>query len=317
MRRIIKICIMSHRFSLFLISLITVCEVFAQGTHTLWWNYIETYKNLAIEQMQRYQIPASITLAQGLYESGAGQSKLAKEAHNHFGIKVGSTWTGPYIISSDDRPDDRFRKYNTDRESYEDHSRFLRNNSRYASLFQLNIRDYKGWARGLKACGYATNPRYADMLISVIENYNLTQFDGGNNSRGYKHSNKSTVSSTENSTFYIEHIVYHVNKNYLIIANANDTWERIAKETGVSKRKLMSYNDLPKNASLSPGDVVYLKKKRTRADKAFRTAPHIVKPGESLHSISQLYGIRLKSIYKINHLPANYQLQTGDALWVR
>lgn len=288
----------------------------AQGTTSAFWRYIENYKDMAIDQMQRYRIPASITLAQGLCESGAGQSKLAREAHNHFGIKVGMNWTGPYVILSDDRPDDRFRKYRTDDESYEDHSRFLSNNQRYASLFRLNITDYKGWARGLKACGYATNPRYADMLIKIIEDYNLMQFDSGHTGGRYR-PHQSGTAAVEANTFYSEHIVYHVNKNYLIIANRNDTWERIASETGVSKRKLLKYNDLPKDAQLHIGDVIYLQKKQSKADKAYRAAPHIVQPGESLHSIAQLYGVRLKALYKINHLPADYEIKVGDEIWVR
>ena len=307
---------MKPRFSLFLIAILAVLTASAQGTTSAFWRYIENYKDMAIDQMQRYHIPASITLAQGLCESAAGQSKLAREAHNHFGIKVGMNWTGPSVISSDDRPNDRFRKYRTDDESYEDHSRFLTTSQRYASLFRLSITDYKGWARGLKACGYATNPNYADMLIKIIEDYNLMQFDSGRAGGRYR-PHQSGGNVVETNTFYTEHIVYHVNKNYLIIANRNDTWERIARETGVSKRKLLKYNELPKNAQLHIGDVIYLQKKQSKADKAYRAAPHIVQPGESLYSISQLYGVRLKSLYKINRLPADYEIKVGDEIWVR
>lgn len=308
---------MKPRIVLFLILSALAASVRPQNTQALWWNYISNYKDMAIDQMERYRIPASITLAQGLCESGAGQSRLAREAHNHFGIKVGTGWTGPYIIASDDRPDDRFRKYRTDDESFEDHSRFLRNNRRYASLFNLSITDYKGWARGLKACGYATNPRYADMLIGVIERYNLMQFDSGKSSGNFRRHHQTSASEADATAFFTEHIVYQVNKNYLIIANRNDSWERIARETGVSRRKLLKYNDLPKDAQLHIGDVVYLKQKQKKADKVYRFAPHIVQPGESVYSIAQLYGIRLESIYKINHLPADYVPQVGDELWVR
>lgn len=299
----------------FILLLLASVTASAQGTNSAYWKYIENYKDMAIDQMQRYRIPASITLSQGLCESAAGQSKLAREAHNHFGIKVGTNWIGPYVIASDDRPDDHFRKYRTDDESFEDHSRFLRNSPRYASLFKLNITDYKGWARGLKACGYATNPRYADMLIGIIERYNLMQFDSGHAAGSYR--THSSGNMAETSTFYAEHIVYHVNKNYLIIANRNDTWERIARETGVSKRKLLKYNELPKDAQLHIGDIIYLQKKQSKADKAYRFTPHIVQPGESLYSIAQLYGIRLKSLYKLNHLDPDYELKVGDHLWVR
>ena len=190
---------------------------------------------MAIDQMQRYKIPASITLAQGLIESGAGQSRLAREAHNHFGIKVGLNWTGPYIVMSDDRPNDRFRKYRTDDESYEDHSRFLLTNQRYRSLFNLALTDYRGWANGLKRCGYATNPRYPEMLIGTIERYNLQQFDSFTSGRYHARSSTANEAKSE-SEFFDQHIVYRVNKTYMIIANATDTWEKVAHETGVSKR---------------------------------------------------------------------------------
>ena len=144
-----------HRFYVFFAFLLAVLMVSAQSKQSAQWRYIENYKDMAIDQMRRYRIPASITLAQGLCESGAGRSRLATEAHNHFGIKVGSNWTGPYIVVADDRPDDRFRKYRTDDESYEDHSRFLTNNQRYRALFNLKLTDYKGWAHGLKKAGYA------------------------------------------------------------------------------------------------------------------------------------------------------------------
>ena len=165
--------------------------VLAQSTSQAYWTYIDTYKDWAIEQMQQYRIPASITLAQGLLESNAGRSRLATKANNHFGIKVGGSWTGPYVVQSDDRPNDRFRKYKSARESYIDHSKFLQQR-RYQSLYNLRPTDYKGWARGLKAAGYATNPNYADALIRVIEMYSLHQFDTGK----YRSQTKSTTATT-------------------------------------------------------------------------------------------------------------------------
>ncbi len=266
--------------------------------------------------MQRYQIPASITLAQGLIESGAGQSRLAREAHNHFGIKVGMNWTGPYIVMSDDRPDDRFRKYRTDDESYEDHSRFLRNNQRYRSLFSLQLTDYRGWAHGLKRCGYATNPRYAEMLIGTIERYNLQQFDSFLSGRYHARSSSANEVRTE-SEFFAHHIVYRVNKTYMIIAINGDTWESVARETGVSKRKLLKYNERMKGDRLSSGDIVYLEKKPTKADKKLKGVPHVVQPGESLYDIAQHYAIRLKNLYTLNGLSPDYVPQAGDLIWLR
>ena len=300
---------MKCRYITFFAAFMFLSSVFAQSGLNAQWRYIEKYKDMAIDQMHRYQIPASITLAQGLCESGAGQSRLASEAHNHFGIKVGTGWSGPYIVMADDRPNDRFRKYKNDAESYEDHSRFLRNNQRYAPLFQLKLTDYKGWAHGLKRCGYATNPNYAPMLINMIERYNLAQFDKskGGKKRGKNHE----------STFYAEHIVYKINKRYMIIANSADTWERVALETGISERKLRKYNELPQNAVLHSGDIIYLEKKRTKGDKSLRGIPHNVQPNESMHDIAQHYGIRLKNLYRLNGLSPDYEPQVGDMIWVR
>lgn len=304
---------MRPRFLVFFVSFLASVALLAQSGQSLQWRYIENYKDMAVDQMRRYRIPASITLAQGLCESGAGQSRLAREAHNHFGIKVGSNWTGPYIVMADDRPNDRFRKYRTDDESYEDHSRFLSNNQRYSSLFNLKITDYKGWAYGLKRCGYATNPRYAEILIEVIERYNLQQFDSYTSGRYHS----TTASATSENDFFERHIVYRVNKTYMIIAIAGDTWEKVARETGVSVRKLLKYNERPKGSPLAIGDVVYLEKKRTKADKSLKGIPHEVQPGESLYDIAQHYAIRLKNLYKLNALSPDYVPQAGDLIWLR
>ena len=303
---------MKHCFLTFFGLFALVLTVFGQAKSDANWQYVENYKDMAVDQMRRYHIPASITLAQGICESGAGRSRLAREAHNHFGIKVGINWTGPYIIMSDDRPDDRFRVYRTDDESYEDHSKFLRNNARYRSLFSLKETDYKGWAHGLKRCGYATNPNYAPMLIGVIERYNLQQFDSY--SSGKYHSRKSTPEETD---FFEEHIVYKVNKCYLIIANSRDTWEKVSRETGVSVRRLLKYNERPKGSVLQRGDIVYLTKKRTKGDKSLKLTPHRVQPGESMYDISQRYGIRLKNLYKLNALSPDYVANVGDLIWLR
>ena len=303
---------MKHCFLTFFGLFALVLAVFGQAKSDANWQYVENYKDMAVEQMRRYHIPASITLAPGICESGAGRSRLAREAHNHFGIKVGINWTGPYIIMSDDRPDDRFRVYRTDDESYEDHSKFLRNNARYRSLFSLKETDYKGWAHGLKRCGYATNPNYAPMLIGVIERYNLQQFDSY--SSGKYHSRKSTPEATD---FFEEHIVYKVNKCYLIIANSRDTWEKVSRETGVSVRRLLKYNERPKGSVLQRGDIVYLTKKRTKGDKSLKLTPHRVQPGESMYDISQRYGIRLKNLYKLNALSPDYVANVGDLIWLR
>ncbi|MCR5181289.1 MAG: glucosaminidase domain-containing protein [Bacteroidaceae bacterium] len=305
---------MNHRFSTFLIFIIAISGVYGQTSRDANWSYVERYKDMAVDQMQRYRIPASITLAQGICESSAGRSRLAREGHNHFGIKVGVNWKGPYMVMADDRPNDRFRVYRTDDESFEDHSRFLHNNKRYSSLFNLKITDYKAWAHGLKRCGYATNPNYAPMLIGVIERYNLSQFDSY--SSGRYHSKKRSTDQEE-TEFFSEHIVYKVNKCYLIVANSGDTWERVARETGVSASKLRKYNERPDNYLLRSGDIVYLTKKRSKGDKSLRLTPHRVEPGESMYDISQRYAIKLKSLYKLNALSPDYVPQVGDFIWLR
>ena len=302
---------------IFLFLLLAPCSlslVWAQRTNQAYWTYIDKYKDWAIEQMQQYRIPASITLAQGLLESNAGRSRLATKANNHFGIKVGGSWTGPYVVQSDDRPNDRFRKYKSARESYIDHSKFLQQR-RYQSLYNLRPTDYKGWARGLKAAGYATNPNYADALIRVIEMYSLHQFDTGK----YRSQTKSTAATTQTeSDFFQRHIVYKNNKNYFIVVEVGDDMATISQKTCVSLRKLYSYNDLPRDYAPTAGDIIYLKKKRKCASREFRKNPiHIVEVNQSLFDIAQLYGIRLESLCKLNGWDEPHAVQVGEILRIR
>ncbi len=295
---------------------LTVCLLLqAQRTNQAFWSYIDKYKDWAIEQMHEYRIPASITLAQGLLESNAGRSRLATEANNHFGIKVGGSWTGPYIIQSDDRPNDRFRKYKSARESYVDHSKFLQQ-KRYQGLYQLGRTDYKGWARGLKAAGYATNPAYAESLIRVIEMYNLQQFDTGK----YRTQKPATTATQTNSVdeFWQRHKIYLNNKNHFIIVEIGDDMATISKKTGLSLHKLYKYNDLPRDYAPTEGDLIYLKNKRKCASKEFKKNPiHIVEPNQSLFDIAQLYGIRLESLCKLNEWDEPHAVQVGEILRIR
>lgn len=285
--------------------------IWAQRTNQAYWTYIDKYKDWAVEQMHQYHIPASITLAQGLLESNAGRSRLAREANNHFGIKVGGSWTGPYIIQSDDRPDDKFRKYKNARESYIDHSKFLQG-KRYQGLYRLGRTDYKGWARGLKAAGYATAPHYAESLIRVIEMYNLTQFDKG------KHLPAKITTASPVDVFFSQHMVYRGNKNYFIIVEVGDDMATISKMTGVSLRKLYKYNDLPLDYAPTAGDIIYLKKKRSHASREFREYPiHIVEENQSLFDIAQLYGIRLESLCKLNMWDEPHAVQVGEIIRIR
>ena len=312
----------------------------AQKQNSTYQSYIQNYSSMAIDQMNRYGIPASITLAQGLLESGGGTSYLAVYANNHFGIKVSSGWNGPYVLRDDDKKNDKFRKYNNVAESYEDHSIFL-TKPRYSSLFRYGKTDYKRWAHGLKACGYATSPTYAQNLIELIELYNLGQYDyativsnssnelsGTLLSAGYAIGNQQSSStytsgkklyhlvSNGNLSFFTTHKVYQNNKNYFIRIQKGDKLADIAKQVGVKERKLRKYNELPKKGEPKVGAVLYLESKRSKADKGFKNHPHAVRAGESLYDIAQMYGIKLSSLYKRNNLMPDYQPSVGDQLWV-
>lgn len=287
------------------------------ATAQMKWNqayqsYIDQYKELAIEQMLRFNIPASITLAQGLFESAAGRSDLTRTGNNHFGIKCHG-WTGRRTYHDDDARSECFRAYDNAKQSYEDHSRFLATQSRYARLFSLKRTDYRSWARGLKACGYATNPQYATKLIQIIELYNLNKFDHATSYDRFMAKHASEDKPAPDGTM---HVIKAYNKNYYVIARKGDTFMELSRETGISARKLARYNERRRKDVLAQGDVVYLKKKRKKAEKNFKRKPHVVKSDESTYSIAQKYGIRLKSLYKMNHLAPDYQIQVGDKLRV-
>lgn len=273
--------------------------------------YVAQYYPYAVEQMERYNIPASITLAQGLLESGAGNSSLTRKSNNHFGIKADKNWKGRKTTSLDNGRYCQFRAYDSARESYEDHSKFLVTRERYASLFKLKKDDYKGWARGLRKAGYAEDPAYPNKLISLIERYQLYKFDS------YK-SQKSNVilqdAAVQNSAS--GHPVYRSNELLYIIANTGDTFKSLAKETGISRRKLIKYNDLYKKYAIKAGDIIYLEKKHKKALKPHEF--HTTANGESLYSIAQKYGIRLEKLLEMNPQFKSYAtLKVGDIVRLR
>jgi LysM repeat protein len=278
------------KLKLFLILIISCLTLQAQTRNKQYEDYIKKYRELAVEEMKKYHIPASITLAQGLLESGAGQSTLARKSNNHFGIKCGSDWRGKTVSHDDDARGECFRAYKHPKESYEDHSKFLAGRSRYASLFKLKITDYKGWARGLKKAGYATNPRYADQLIGIIELYELHKYDEKNYLKWIKKNPNP-------------HQTYIANDLLYIVVRAGDSWKSISKEFDISQKKLRKYNDLYKGYALQVGDILYLEKKNRKADKEHIV--HVLRAGESMYSISQKYGIRLKNLYKMNKMDAD------------
>ena len=275
------------KLKLFLILIICCLTLQAQTRNKQYEAYIKKYRELAVEEMKKYHIPASITLAQGLLESGAGQSALARKSNNHFGIKCGSDWYGKTVSHDDDARGECFRAYKHPKDSYEDHSKFLAGRPRYASLFNLNITDYKGWARGLKKAGYATNPRYADQLIGIIELYELYKYDDKNYLKWIKKNPNP-------------HQTYIANDLLYIVVRAGDSWKSISQEFDISQKKLRKYNDLYKGYALQVGDILYLEKKNKKAGKEHIV--HVLRAGESMYSISQKYGIRLKNLYKLNKM---------------
>lgn len=276
--------------------------------------YIDQYKDLAVEEMLKYNIPASITLAQGVFESRAGLSDLATKGNNHFGIKC-HDWTGATTYHDDDEKSECFRAYNNVYESYEDHSKFLAENTRYKKLFSLDRTDYQSWAWGLKECGYATNPIYAQKIIQIIELYNLGQYDHATKYDKFM-AKRSTVDKPLTKEGFL-HPIYIYNDNYYLYAREGDTFKSIGKEVELSYRNIAKYNERDKNDVLHKGDIVYLKKKQRKAEKQFKGHPHIVQPNESMYDIAQKYGIRLKYLYKMNQLSPDYQIKVGDSLRIR
>lgn len=287
--------------------------VLGQTHNAAYQAYIKKYAPLAVEQMKQYGIPASITLSQGLLESGAGMSTLAKASNNHFGIKCGSSWRGETVRHDDDRRNECFRAYDKVEDSYRDHSLFLSSNQRYASLFKLSKTDYKGWAVGLKKAGYATNPSYANSLIAIIEDYSLYQWDSGEITKSEakkieKELRKKPWLSNPHELFLNYDIV-------CIRAREGDTFKLLGKEFGISWKKLVKYNELHEGYTLQEGDLIYLHKKNKRT--VSEDIYYEVREGDSMHSISQKYAVVLKTLYRLNKLPEDHQLEVGERIFLK
>lgn len=300
-------------------------------------DYINAYKDLAISEMRRTGVPASITLAQGMLESDYGRSSLARLGNNHFGIKCHSDWTGQTIRQHDDRRNECFRKYRRPEDSFYDHSDFLKTGSRYRFLFDLDPMNYKAWANGLKKAGYATHPDYANMLIRKIEENRLYEFDRGYTASASKPQNKAAqpvagnqaakaetpVQKNGNVPLQTQHQpqpqsnppakestitfgdvmaraprIMENNRVQYIVVKDGETKEKIEKDFQLLKWELARYNDLEANFTPVPGQILYLEPKRDRAE--FGTVYHIAAEGETMHMISQKYGIRLKSLFDMN-----------------
>ncbi len=272
-------------------------------------DYISSFKDDAIKEMYLHKVPACITLAQGMLESGNGNSNLSRHANNHFGIKCHKEWGGETYTMTDDEENECFRKYDNVLDSYSDHSMFLFSRSRYSQLFEIPINDYKAWCYGLKKAGYATDPRYAERLIDLIERYNLQDLN--------------TIESTPKQNFpsheesakpeMVLRAVYRFNHIKFVIAKNNDSFYKIAHDFNIELDDLLSYNDLSKSDKLQYGQKIYIEKKRRKALEPY----HVVQKNETLKSVSQLHGIRLSMLCKKNKLKPTDSLKIGDVLFLR
>jgi len=286
-------------------------------------DYINIFYEDAVKEMIENGVPASITLAQGMLESGYGNSPLAVYANNHFGLKCHKEWEGATFSMDDDEKDECFRKYDNVMESYFDHSLFLKSRQRYTFLFNLSLTDYSGWARGLKDAGYATHPNYASDLIDLIQKFRLYELDRNGfipeitDITAYKNSQSEKLLKLkkENRLNKIinKHTILKFNRSECVIVKPGDTYMKIAREFNLSTGSLKKNNDLNFGKELLAGEKVYLKPKRTKGSEKF----HMVSEGETMERISQIYGIKLSSLYEKNRMKPGTQPKPDDILYLR
>jgi len=304
--------------------------------------YIDRYKSIAVAHMERYGIPASITMAQGILESDCGNSRLSLMSNNHFGIKCKRNWTGEKVYHDDDAKGECFRSYPTVEASYQDHAEFLDSQPRYDSLFAYSPTDYKSWARGLKAAGYATAPDYAQRLCRIIEEAQLFLLDQPDGERLYASrmgrkvtdpegwfADQSSVEPAAGASPAIDpdnyrvtinahqgYNVYVTNGVHYVLAKENDTFENIGRKFRLSPRNLRKFNDLKdKKAQPVPGEAVYIERKRKRWEGNSRH--HICRQGETAYSVGQSYAIRTRSIEKLNKLRKDEELAAGREIRIK
>jgi len=310
----------------------------AQSQRTTTPQYIALYKDIAIAEMKAFRIPASITLAQGILESENGNSVLARNSNNHFGIKCKAEWTGEKYYHDDDAAQECFRKYPCVKDSYHDHSLFLTSRKHYALLFNLEITDYRGWARGLKQAGYATNPAYAELLINIIETNNLSIYDREEKTGPLPMVKDSLIAKTETPILHqvpLQDTVRVVHNDqddfqdviltdgqrvsginngvHFITARKDDSYEKIAEDMALTVRDLYHYNDVEKDYKPAAGEKVYIELKKEDASVSF----HTVETGESMLDIARLYAIRLKSLYAKNRMKPGTEAEVGQRLWLQ
>jgi hypothetical protein len=280
--------------------------------------YIRTYKDWVIQDMKQSGVPASIKLAQGLLESDNGNSKLAVDANNHFGIKCHNDWSGERVFHHDDARNECFRKYDSPLLSFEDHTQFLTTRSRYSKLFELDPTDYKGWAYGLKEAGYATNTQYPQLLIKIIEDnqLNLLDEEGGDEARQAQKQlqQRRTTGNLVINPFVTRKVEYNNGVKYIFVEEG-DTYESITNLYKLRDWELGNYNDIPKNTDIKKYRFLYIESKRKKAHPNHAT--HIVKNDESMHSISQQYGIRMRRLFYYNNMESGERPEVGDKLNLR
>lgn len=345
---------MSGRIRHIILIIFMICglSMFAQqNAATL--KYIDKYKDLAMEHMVEYGIPASIKLAQAIIESSHGTSELAVKSNNHFCIKCHASWTGKKTYYDDDEKGECFRVYNSVEESYRDHSNFLKNGTRYASLFDLDITDYQGWAKGLKKAGYATSPVYATVLIKIIEDYNLQKYDQMVIKNQFKpktdsdeveepddeeepknivkpkkvKKNKHTVADNtapvpvlaDCPVVEVTPDHHYIKENFgvkFITTKAGDNLESLAQELKMFPKQLVKYNHLDKNKTeFGKGEILYISPMRRKAPVGYYI--HVIQPGETLSKVSKLYAVKLERLFKMNNLDENSILQIGQEIRLR
>ena len=322
---------MFRSFILLSFFMVTMVSSYAQDNQVIL-NYINTYKELAIAEMQRTGVPASIKLAQGIHETMAGTSMLVMKSNNHFGIKCKNTWTGESVSHDDDARGECFRKYQAATDSYRDHSNFLKNSPRYASLFQLDPTDYAGWATGLKRAGYATNPRYPSIIIKLIEDYQLQDYTliaigkmpAGDIGFAKKEDSKAIAPSevAVTTTVAPEPVAapvnypqgeFRINETRVVYVNKGVSYLSIAQQYNVPLGRIFEFNEMKPQEATMMDQLVYLQRKRRTGDADF----HVVKAGESLWEIAQKQAIRLESLQELNWLRGDMHPAVGEKLALR
>jgi len=303
-------------------------------------NYINTYKELAISEMQRTGVPATISLAQGIHETEAGTSELVRKSNNHFGIKCKDEWTGEKVYHDDDARGECFRKYASPADSYRDHSNFLRNRPYYTALFDLDPTDYAGWANGLKKAGYATNPRYAQILIKIIEDYHLEQYSlialgklkasdevvltapgagSGNPLRDMGKVDGTPGKAGQGGGSLPAPVIAYpageflINKTRVVFVKAGVSLLSIADQYDIPLGRLLEFNDMKEEDVLDGDQLLFLQRKRKTGSVEF----HTVREGETAYAISQAEGVRYQDLLDYNRLRPGVQPAAGEKIYLQ